>query len=533
MRTVGFGRLTGMPAMTALLVLLAMMALGAKDAVAGWGPSYVSVEGTLVNLADEPLAGPVDLEFFLYPGPDDPQIVWNEEHFDVALDGGRFGVLLGETMALDDPPLFELHDDLWISVSVDGDPELPRVPLSAVGYSMQSRHAVNADFLTMAYGCQPGELLHVAPDGKVWDCALDQVLNEAQVDAYVSNNGYAIAADLADVCWSGSISDLEDVPAVLAMLSMAGNGTLRYAGHEVIDTNGKWVGDPTGLAGPQGPQGEPGVAGPQGPKGDTGAIGPQGPKGDTGAIGPQGPKGDTGAIGPQGPKGDTGATGAQGATGPQGPKGDTGATGPQGPKGDTGATGAQGATGPQGPKGDTGATGPQGPQGDPRSTYTLWGMTTCAPGHTKLYGGRIAGVFGTGGASTPICLSDAATNAGWVNWDGGMVWRANATTGSNRGQYANGANDFLCAVCQGTVYIHWGEQICASGWTKLHNGYMGSFSGGWGNGWSAAGPICLHTSAGANWTYWTDSMIVKAVGSSGNNRVQYQNESSMVCAVCY
>lgn len=108
------------------------------------------------------------------------------------------------------------------------------------------------------------------------------------------------------------------------------NGTI------VIDGTGKWVGDPTGLVGPEGPQG---------PVGATGATGPQGPKGDTGAkgaTGSQGPKGDTGATGPQGPKGDTGATGPQG---PQGPKGDTGA------KGDTGLQGPKGDTGPQGPTG--------------------------------------------------------------------------------------------------------------------------------------------------------------------------------------
>ncbi|MBI4705087.1 MAG: hypothetical protein HY744_28605 [Deltaproteobacteria bacterium] len=85
---------------------------------------------------------------------------------------------------------------------------------------------------------------------------------------------------------------------------------------EVIDKNGKWVGDPTGLQGPPGPQG---------PKGDAGPAGPQGPKGDAGPAGPAGPKGDTGPAGPQGPKGDAGPTG------PQGPKGDTGPQGPMGP----------------------------------------------------------------------------------------------------------------------------------------------------------------------------------------------------------
>lgn len=63
---------------------------------------------------------------------------------------------------------------------------------------------------------------------------------------------------------------------------------------QVIDENGQWVGDPTGLIGPTGPAGPVGAAGPQGPAGATGG---------TGATGPQGPEGATGATGPSGPTG--------------------------------------------------------------------------------------------------------------------------------------------------------------------------------------------------------------------------------------
>lgn len=141
---------------------------------------------------------------------------------------------------------------------------------------------------------------------------------------------------------------------------------------QVINSNGDWVGSPTGLTGPQGPAGATGATGPQGPQG---ATGPKGDKGDVGNTGPTGPTGATGATGARGPVGATGPAGADGddgATGAQGPAGPTGATGPQGPagpkgdQGDTGATGpagATGATGPQGSQGPQGATGPQGPQG--------------------------------------------------------------------------------------------------------------------------------------------------------------------------
>jgi hypothetical protein len=110
--------------------------------------------------------------------------------------------------------------------------------------------------------------------------------------------------------------------------------SVTVGGTMVIDTNGKWVGEPSGMTGPQGP---PGATGPAGPAGAMGA---------------------TGAMGPMGPQGIPGATGATGATGPAGPSGPQGSQGVAGPQGATGATGAIGATGPAGPVGPTGPAGP-------------------------------------------------------------------------------------------------------------------------------------------------------------------------------
>jgi len=73
-----------------------------------------------------------------------------------------------------------------------------------------------------------------------------------------------------------------------AMLANDVNGdinpnSVNVGGSPVIDENGMWVGDPTGLVGPAGP------AGPQGDPGPAGAAGPTGPTGPTGPIGPSGP----------------------------------------------------------------------------------------------------------------------------------------------------------------------------------------------------------------------------------------------------
>ncbi len=126
---------------------------------------------------------------------------------------------------------------------------------------------------------------------------------------------------------------------------------------EVINESGQWVGDPTGLIGPTGPQGI---------QGSTGAAGPQGVPGEQGPVGPTGPQGVPGDQGPVGPTGPQGVPGEQGPVGPTGPQGVPGEQGPVGPTGPLGLQGIQGLQGPTGPKGDTGdqgIRGPTGPQG--------------------------------------------------------------------------------------------------------------------------------------------------------------------------
>ena len=65
----------------------------------------------------------------------------------------------------------------------------------------------------------------------------------------------------------------------------------------VIDGGGRWVGDPTGLVGPQGPAGAKGATGAKGNTGAAGATGSRGPAGAAGATGARGPAGPAGANG--------------------------------------------------------------------------------------------------------------------------------------------------------------------------------------------------------------------------------------------
>ncbi|MBI4703464.1 MAG: hypothetical protein HY744_20325 [Deltaproteobacteria bacterium] len=291
----------------------------------------------------------------------------------------------------------------------------------------------------------------------------------------------------------------------------------------VINSSGKWVGDPSGLTGPPGPKGDVGPQGPAGPAGSKGDPGPQGTKGDpgpqgqagpagqkgdpgaTGATGPQGPAGPqgpqglTGPQGPAGPKGDSGPQGPQGLTGPQGsigPQGPAGPQGVQGPKGDTGSTGPQGAQGPagpqgpQGPKGDTGSTGPQGaqgpqgPQGLSGVVYVRWGRTVCPGSASLVYAGRAAGKHAShpGGGTNLLCLpldpSWGVSNDGDHN--GALIYGVEyEQSGYGLAALFGGNHDYEapCAVCyrndRAVVYMQPAKyNSCPSNWTLEYTGYL-------------------------------------------------------------
>lgn len=120
---------------------------------------------------------------------------------------------------------------------------------------------------------------------------------------------------------------IDSVPYAFVSTNAVGDITPRSIsvnGNPIVDATGRWVGSPTGLAGPAGPQGAQGPAGPTGATGATGANGAMGATGAIGATGATGAMGATGAIGPQGPTGPSGPQGPAGSTGPQGPQGPAG-----------------------------------------------------------------------------------------------------------------------------------------------------------------------------------------------------------------
>ncbi|XXT22880.1 collagen-like protein [Sorangium sp. So ce429] len=125
-------------------------------------------------------------------------------------------------------------------------------------------------------------------------------------------------------------SPIGSVPYALVANNAVGEITpkrVKIGDKVVIDENGNWVGNPSGIAGPAGP------VGPEGPAGPAGLPGERGPEGPPGPEGPRGPEGPIGLPGAAGPPGERGPEGPEGPAGPPGPEGPAGPQGPVGPSG--------------------------------------------------------------------------------------------------------------------------------------------------------------------------------------------------------
>ncbi len=115
------------------LLLFAAVALAA--------PSRLAVQGHLASANGGPAPDGKYLLFLgLYETADTVKPLHEEIHTGVQVSGGVFALTLGDKKALE-PSLFESGQAAWVGVSVDGEPELARVPLLPVPYALSAGHA--------------------------------------------------------------------------------------------------------------------------------------------------------------------------------------------------------------------------------------------------------------------------------------------------------------------------------------------------------------------------------------------------------
>jgi len=205
-------------------------------------PLQLQHQGRVMTEAGEPVTGSHTVILSLYDTVDAGSAVWSER-YELALDGGYYGVLLGADPS--NPLSVDVFADgsTWVGVAVDSGPEIGGRELIGM-----VAHAMVADAV-------------VGFDGGLADVQS------------VTVGGQVIIDDQGR--WVGPVDGLA--------------GPQGAAG-------------PPGPAGVTGIQGSPG---PQGPRGATGPAGPTGARGATGPAGATGPRGNTGSRGATGATGPT------------------------------------------------------------------------------------------------------------------------------------------------------------------------------------------------------------------------------------
>ncbi len=188
-------------------------------------PQELPVQGTLYDASGTPVDGTLLVTFGLYEGRVGGDPVWTETRA-VGFEAGAFVAQLGEDVPLS-AVLFADHSSLWLGVQVEGDPfELPRFSLGMTPYAAYAERATDADFLEgfraddfalAGHAHDYAELGGVPAD--LVDGDDDTQLSEAEVDAYVADNGYLTAVGWDDVgSKPAEVTDLATLYADVATL---------------------------------------------------------------------------------------------------------------------------------------------------------------------------------------------------------------------------------------------------------------------------------------------------------------------------
>lgn len=165
-----------MPGLSRTLALVSVVSLLSASSVALAVPLKTPLQGVIQDNAGQPVAdGAFSVTFALYPSADDVDPVWSEAWPPggadcladptgcVNVSGGLFTVDLGTHAPLE-PTLFAAGE-LWLGVSVEGEPELSRRPLGSAPYAIYAATAGGLD----CTGC-------IAPEALPGD-GLDDVSN--------------------------------------------------------------------------------------------------------------------------------------------------------------------------------------------------------------------------------------------------------------------------------------------------------------------------------------------------------------------
>jgi hypothetical protein len=162
-------------------------------------PRTLSYQGVLTDSLGSPKPdGAYSFTFRLYSAESGGSALWTESK-SLEAKRGLFSTILGDHVAF--PRSMKFDDQYWLSVQVASQPELsPRLPLSSVGYSLNSLMADTARYALRAPVPESVDSARIA--GTVKDGAITtaKILNGTILFADLAQNG---ATDGQVIKWSG------------------------------------------------------------------------------------------------------------------------------------------------------------------------------------------------------------------------------------------------------------------------------------------------------------------------------------------
>ncbi len=124
-----------------LALLISVMSVAAGSAVNAQVPRLVHYQGILKNEDGTPFSGTADLVFSIYQRPLTDTPLWSETHRNVAINDGKYEVLLGGEVPLN----LSFYEYFLEVKSEDGALKTPRVAIAGSGFNYR------INFLFAAY----------------------------------------------------------------------------------------------------------------------------------------------------------------------------------------------------------------------------------------------------------------------------------------------------------------------------------------------------------------------------------------------
>ncbi|HOW96489.1 MAG TPA: hypothetical protein P5567_00410 [Kiritimatiellia bacterium] len=174
-----------------VLVFLAVIGLQAGAQVS----SQIHYQGRLIS-GTNLYNGPATLLFAFYPGEVGGTALYTEQDVDVPVVDGLYATFIGDNPLSGSLPLALTRDEVWLALTVNGTPMMPRERVGAVAYALIAAAVTNQAISSAMLG--PA----VVTQAKI---ATNSIVNVHLTDGVISNRNLAFGAVTSDKIGNGEV----------------------------------------------------------------------------------------------------------------------------------------------------------------------------------------------------------------------------------------------------------------------------------------------------------------------------------------